>query len=119
LDQAEGVEELARLVQAGGRSVVLFSGYRLEEIEEKGFAGVLEYCDVLVDGRFEVALPESQNPAGVRRWLGSSNQRLHFLTDRYSEADFKGSNTVEIRIVNGKVVISGWPEETEWLKRRG
>ena len=45
--------------------------------------------DVLIDGRFQQELPS----APLR---GSTNQRIHLLTDRYSESDFT-RHCVELR----------------------
>lgn len=55
-----------------GKSVWCYSGYRLEEIlaDEKRTA-LLKLCDVLVDGRFVLALRDP-----MLRFRGSKNQRV-------------------------------------------
>ena len=40
-------------------------------------AELLAETDVLVDGPYRRELPETR-----RRWIGSANQRVHFLSDR-------------------------------------
>ena len=46
-----------------------------------------------------------------RRWIGSENQVLHFLTDRYAPDDprFAGPNHMEIRIRRGVITVNGFP----------
>jgi anaerobic ribonucleoside-triphosphate reductase activating protein len=102
---------LAEAARAAGLSVMIFTGFTLEELaarrEEPGVAALLDACDVLVDGPYDRALPERK-----RRWVGSSNQRTHFLTARYAPDDprFMAANTVEVRIRGGTIVVNGWPE---------
>lgn len=112
MEQPEAVAELARNIHQQNKSVVIFSGYTLEEIKSAGLDYALAHCDTLVDGRYDATQPESQNPHGPRRWLGSFNQRIHYFSTRYQDADFRGANTVELRMVNGKLQISGWPGGT-------
>ncbi len=110
--QAEGCAAFARAVRAKGLDVMVYSGFTLAELEEKraraepGVGALLDACDLLVDGRYERDLPERE-----RRWIGSTNQVLHFLSDRYEADDprFRARNTVEIRLRNGELVVNGWP----------
>ncbi len=100
-EQPGALAELCREVRQKGLSVMVYTGYRLDELGAQASAEVealLSQIDLLVDGRFEQALPETR-----RRWVGSSNQRLHFLSDRYSPEDprFFSANTVELRLVGG------------------
>lgn len=109
-EQAEALTEVARRVREGGLSVMAFTGYTLDELrkmDDPHAGALIEACDLLVDGRYERDNPES----GGRRWIGSGNQIMHFLTDRYDPDDpqFTAANTVEIRIQNGEVLINGWP----------
>ena len=106
---AEGASVLAAEVRMRGLSVMIFSGYTLEEVQampEPAVAKLLAETDLLVDGPYERELPED-----ARRWIGSSNQRVHFLTDRYSPDDPRWSetNTLEIRLENGEVSVNGFP----------
>jgi anaerobic ribonucleoside-triphosphate reductase activating protein len=110
--QAEGCAAFAHAVRAKGLDVMVYSGFTLGELEDKrtrGEAGVgalLDACDLLVDGRYERDLPERD-----RRWIGSTNQVMHFLSDRYGPDDprLRGKNTVEIRLRKGELVVNGWP----------
>lgn len=117
-EQPRAVAEVCRAVRAAGRTVMVYSGYTLEELtasRSPDVAALLAEVDLLADGRFEEANPEPQ-----RRWLGSANQRLHFLTPRFRPDDprFATSNTVELRLEGGRVTINGWPAAADAFRRR-
>lgn len=106
---AAGALEVAREVRRRGLSVMIFTGHTLDELRERhepDIDGLLSETDLLVDGPYLRELPETG-----RRWIGSSNQRIHFLTDRYSADDpcWKEPNTLEVRIENGEVSVNGFP----------
>lgn len=108
-EQPEALADLCARVRAAGLTVMIYTGYTLAELRARGDAATdaaLAECDLLVDGRFVAELYETG-----RRWIGSKNQVLHFLTDRYSPDDprFKEANTVEVRVKNGEVIVTGWP----------
>lgn len=116
-EQAEALAELTRGVRAAGRSVMIYTGYTLAELRARGDAATdaaLASTDLLVDGRFDQALYETK-----RRWIGSSNQTLHFLSDRYTHDDprFHEPNTVEIQVRDGEIVFTGWPTVGRGLTR--
>ncbi|MEZ4238439.1 MAG: 4Fe-4S single cluster domain-containing protein [Myxococcota bacterium] len=108
--QAPALARLAAAVRAQGRSVMVYSGYTLAELQGSeapaGAAALLQHVDLLVDGRYEQAQRTT-----TRRWIGSDNQVLHFLTDRYQPEDprFHEPNTVELHLVDGRVVLNGFP----------
>ncbi|MCC7424120.1 MAG: 4Fe-4S cluster-binding domain-containing protein [Planctomycetaceae bacterium] len=88
---------------------MVFSGWTLDELCAKGDAVVdtlLAQTDILVDGPYRRELPETS-----RRWIGSSNQRIHFLTDRCRSDDPRWTlpNTLEIRYDGESVLINGFP----------
>ncbi len=105
---AEAAAALARSAKQHGLSVMAFSGYLLEELRTKSdaTAALLAQIDILVDGPYERDLPDTK-----RRWIGSTNQRIHFLTDRYRADDpcWNRSNTLEIRVDSENVSINGFP----------
>ncbi len=109
LAHAAGAAALAREVRAAGLSVMIFSGYTLAEIRslpDPAAAELLSLTDILVDGPFVREQPETR-----RRWIGSANQQIHFLTDRYRADDPRWllSNTLEIRLAGGELVVNGFP----------
>ena len=106
---AGGAAALARQVHDRNLSVMVFSGYTLEEIgrlPEPAVADLLHHTDILVDGPYRAELPETR-----RRWIGSTNQRVHFLTDRYAADDprWLRPNTLEIRLRDAELVVNGFP----------
>jgi anaerobic ribonucleoside-triphosphate reductase activating protein len=112
LAHAAAAAELARLVRERGLSVMVFSGYTIAEANELPDPAVKELLaltDILVDGRYERELPDT-----TRRWVGSTNQQVHFLTDRYRANDpcWTQRNTIEIRFVNGELAVNGFPADS-------
>jgi anaerobic ribonucleoside-triphosphate reductase activating protein len=100
---------LAEAVQERGLTVMVFSGYVLEEarlLPDSAVAELLVRTDILVDGPYLRDQPESR-----RRWIGSANQRIHFLTDRYRADDPRWllPNTLEIRVRGQEVTVNGFP----------
>jgi anaerobic ribonucleoside-triphosphate reductase activating protein len=59
-------------------------------------------------------------PDSTRRWIGSTNQRIHFLTDRYSADDprWYKSNTQELRLVHGEIIMNGFPAKRAMTARK-
>jgi anaerobic ribonucleoside-triphosphate reductase activating protein len=106
---AAGAALLAEEVQALGLSVMVFSGFLLEELRQSPDPAVhalLNHTDILVDGPYVRELPETH-----RRWIGSTNQRVHFLSPRYvpNDPSWRLPNTLEIRLQDGEVTINGFP----------
>lgn len=100
---------LARELKPHGLSVMIFSGYTLEEaraLPDPDVADLLALTDILVDGRYDRNLPDT-----ARRWIGSTNQQIHFLTDRYRAEDpcWKKKNTIEIRLDRTGLTVNGFP----------
>jgi anaerobic ribonucleoside-triphosphate reductase activating protein len=100
---------LAAEVQRAGLTVMVFSGFTLAELDampEPGVQQLLAHTDLLVDGPYRRELPETR-----RRWIGSSNQQVHFLSDRYREDDpcWRLPNTLEIRFDGHEVLVNGFP----------
>lgn len=100
---------LAKAVRARGLSVMVFSGYTIEELRanpDSAIAELLAETDLLVDGPYQRDRPDT-----ARRWIGSTNQRIHFLTDRYRADDPRWAkrNTLEIRVDRDGVSVNGFP----------
>lgn len=120
--QAAGGSILARRVREAGLSVMVYSGFTLEELRDRGEPAtleLLEQTDLLVDGPYLGEFPESR-----RRWVGSTNQRVHALSIRYRVDDpcWERPNTLEIRL-NGQVLtVNGFPARSAtglWRQPRG
>ncbi len=84
-------------------SVLLFSGYEINEIGQMRHGpAILSMTDILVAGRYD-----RNRHVGVGL-LGSSNQRIHFLTSRYGPSDLAGTVDLEAQIgTDGSVVLTG------------
>ncbi|MDB4954144.1 MAG: radical protein [Myxococcales bacterium] len=118
--QATELAALARAVKARGLTVMVFSGYPLAELQARADAAALLACiDLLVDAPYDRERPEPRPPVG-RRWIGSTNQTMHFLTPAYSPDDprMREANTIEIRISRAALLINGWPSAQQLVKRR-
>ena len=57
-------------------TVILFTGFKVEELRMECQLSLLEFVDVLIDGEYVDNLNDNR---GLR---GSSNQRIYFLTNR-------------------------------------
>lgn len=110
VEQAEPLSLLAKKIQKNDLSVVLFSGFTLEELKNKNDQHInllLENSDVLIDGRYDQTQRTTK-----RRWIGSSNQKIHFLSKRYNASHFSSEdNHIELRFIpkNKLVSINGFP----------
>lgn len=107
MQQAASVARLLEQVRERGLSTMVFTGYTREELDEvEHAADVLRQLDLLVDGRYDAKQPDE-----TRRWIGSTNQRMHFLSDRYDPDDpmFTSADTVELRMRDGVLTVNGRP----------
>lgn len=109
--QAQGLAVVAEAMSRAGLSVMTFTGYTMQELHELSLPGtqeLLAWTDLLVDGPYDSSRPDRR-----RNWVGSTNQRFHYLTDRYS-ASIEGADEPEREIEwrirdDGCLVVNGWP----------
>ena len=84
-EQAEALGEIAEVVKKAGLGVLCFSGNYLEDLKKDvKNQKLLSNIDLLIDSPFEIDKLDYSRP-----WCGSSNQRYHFLTDRYTKTIFE------------------------------
>ena len=111
--QAAGLVEVASLIRAEGLSVMVFSGFTMAELNDANDVDyedrqrLLALTDLLVDGQYKRDLHVNN-----RRWIGSSNQEVHYLTERYRHLEGNWpseANTIEIRFKKGELTINGFP----------
>ncbi|AYD91037.1 radical SAM protein [Actinomyces sp. 2119] len=109
-EQPEALARLAYLVRRRGQTVMTFTGYWLERLRcsrAPGVAGLLANTDLLVDGPFDIAVPDHRRP-----WVGSVNQRFHALTPRYARLVSRLDSVpdrLEVRVdPTGAVSVNGW-----------
>lgn len=105
---APGAAALARAARQRGLSVMTFTGFLLEELRARrdpDIDALIDHTDILVDGPYD-----RNRPDAARRWIGSTNQRVHFLTDRYHlDERWRKANTLEIRLIGGELTVNGFP----------
>lgn len=106
-DQAAALSRIAIAAQELNLSVMAFTGYtykQLLEKKDKSVKRLITAIDLLIDGPYIQKKRDFSRP-----WVGSSNQRFIFLTDRYNAKTIQVcNNTFEIRIDNnGSILING------------
>ncbi len=106
--QAGALAILANKMHENGLSVITFTGYTLESLcgRDANTDALLAATDLLIDGPYIEAQSSNDRPL-----VGSSNQRLIFLTERLKAewtAWAQEPRKVEIHIFpNGHVVANG------------
>lgn len=106
LDQGEAIAELARLAQEADLGVICFSGYAVQTIRESTHGEeLLRHVDLLVDGPYVADSPDMD-----RALVGSTNQRFHHLTNRYSGYEpARTPDRIDLRILpSGEVSVAGF-----------
>lgn len=104
LQQKEGLLELLSLVRCRiALSVLVFTGFTVDELQHDGTLGELEpLVDVLIAGRY---IPDLAVKSGL---LGSSNKSVHLFSKRYTEEDLGEVPVSEVILsASGEVVTSG------------
>lgn len=109
--QAKALAKIAQWCRVQGLSVMLFTGFRLDQLRRRALPGVeqlLSHADVVVDGPFVASKLDTQ-----RNWVGSENQRFHYLSQRYDpsiETSDWDRPAVEVRVaLDGQLGINGFP----------
>lgn len=96
-----GLDKLSLLIQNLGMGVILFTGNPISKLSQK----LIESVDLIIDGEFEKDNVESE-----RNLIGSNNQNIIFITERYRSQErwfyTPRSKQVEIN-VSHKIFITG------------
>ena len=112
LDQFSEVLELIKLSRESGLSSMLFTGYEFNEIAVSNKNDILKEVDILITGRYQ----EDKRTLN-HQWIGSTNQQIHFLTERYKKYHLKNGNYMEIIFNNdGSLEIVGFPPDDSLVK---
>lgn len=102
-DQPTAVAHLARFARSRGLSVVLFTGRTLEEcMQHRGRRELIAACDLVLAGPYDRNAAQRTAPL-----LGSANQRIHFVTQRYGPDDLAEVPDAEIVMTGTRFVLSG------------
>lgn len=104
-EQASSLLHLVKSLRENGLSIFVFTGYELKELISSAQVQLLRLCDVVVAGRYQ-----HDNKTENLPWLGSSNQAVHFLTDRYNRSFLPTTQEFEVHLGNdGQLAITGFP----------
>lgn len=111
LDQLSDVYNLCSKCQQLGLSTMVFTGYELSEINNTDKSIIKNVSDILIVGRYDESLRTIDN-----QWIGSTNQQILFLTERYADYEIQDANYMEIDIdENGKYTILGFPKDLDFI----
>lgn len=110
-DQYDKLITLIKEIRKIDLSIILFTGYTIQELKQKKYTEIFDYVDILITERFD-----SEYKTQKGGLIGSSNQKIIFLTDKYSEKDLSSTNEIEISInQNGEMTLYGYPNENNKL----
>lgn len=109
-EQAAPLAVVAAAARARDLSVMTFTGYDYADLREwarhrPDIAELLTHTDLLADGPYRADLIDRERP-----WIGSTNQGLRALTDRYRDLEFTTlPDQVEVRVgADGVISVNGW-----------
>lgn len=102
-EQPQVIKYLSENIQHANLSVICFTGNKIEYLQ-KQYPNILKHIDLLIDGEFDETQKDFSRP-----WVGSKNQRYHFLSSRYNEEILKQyKNKIEVNVQkNGLIFING------------
>ena len=117
-EQANACAVLAEKIRRGGRTVMVFSGYRFELLRGSQLPSVQRFLaciDLLVAGPYIRSLSGNGS-----LWRGSINQTVHFLMSRMNPRSLQGparEPVVEITIDGRSLASTGFPAEEDqaWM----
>ncbi len=109
--QANALYAMLRQLQSlKEMGVIIYTGFTLEELRRKDDCNrLLSMTDLLIDGRYVRELDDG------RAYIGSSNQRLHYLSDRYKTVGqvyyAAAKRRAEIKFTANQAVLIGVPSK--------
>lgn len=107
--QARELQSLIRIIkETRDVGVIVYSGFTLDEIKaDESKSPLLNEIDILIDGRYEKDLDDG------RAYVGSSNQIIHYLTERYKtigqEYYAATKRKAEIKFTSSQAILIGVP----------
>lgn len=107
LQQADTLLPFLNLIKKAKKTIFLYTGYEYEELDEVQ-SKCIELADIVVSGRYE----EEKRDLHLK-WRGSSNQKVDFLSERYSPEDM-GEEVRELEVhikKDGSLAVFGYPDE--------
>ncbi len=112
LDQSEELYIFLKEIKNNSNlSIMLFTGYTHKKVINNTIKNkVFELCDLVISEPFINNLISNK-----RRWIGSSNQKIHFVSDRYKNLEDNWQpyyKEIEFHIKDGEIIINGMPIES-------
>ena len=113
LQPGELAAMLDRIKKRRDYGVIIYTGFlkeQLDKYDNKEAQRLLQHADILIDGQYMEELDDG------RPYRGSSNQKIHLLTDRYKanfDEYYNGTNirNIEIDIKKDNVYMVGVPSK--------
>ena len=107
LDQASNILKIITKVKSLGLSVMLYTGYELNEIYSDSLKReIFGLSDIVVSGRFDFTLRDLN-----LKWRGSSNQVIT-VNNNYLDFFDEQKNEVELHFSDdGRIKIIGYPDK--------
>lgn len=106
-DQFEELKKFVKELSKCVASLIIYTGYELEEIYKKQLFEVLNKVDILITGRYVEKLRNTE-----KQWIGSTNQKIIFLSDKYDNTVLENARYVEVLIDEfGKIRCLGFPDD--------
>lgn len=110
--QANELVELLNIIkEKKDLGIIIYSGYTLQQLRNKNDSNInklLEFTDIFIDGQYIDSLNDG---ISLR---GSSNQKIHLLTDRYLDVFNNYYNKpireIEIHMNNDSMMLVGIPK---------
>ena len=96
-----GLLELSKEIRKADLGIILFTGNKAEEIDNNFFSAV----DIIIDGKYEIDKPDNK-----RNLVGSANQNIIFITERYKKNEdwFYNYRPKQLEInINDGIFITG------------
>ncbi len=107
--QALPLAKMAIAVREAGLGVMAFTGYTLESLTKQGKAAhmLLEETDALIAGPYI-----KERGSSKKRWIGSDNQKVHFLSSRYKNCkEFqRPGQSIHLSFSDDAIAITGFPD---------
>ena len=104
--QAEALADLATACRNRGLSVFIFTGYREDQLKSPAQRKLWDLADIVVAGPYVQAQRSFEHA-----WVGSANQQVHFVSDRYSPVDQQNAVRAEAHLEpEGTITWTGFPE---------
>jgi anaerobic ribonucleoside-triphosphate reductase activating protein len=105
-DQYEDLLQFAQALYTTPLSLLLYTGYTVDQLEEGDKTAILHWTDILVEGPYLHAQRDTE-----LLWRGSRNQVLHFLSPRYQREDYEEAHQIELLIhSDGGITTYGYPD---------